>query len=126
MIKLLVVDDNKFLRFAITKLFKQYPNYQVYEAGDGESAIELAKDIQPDCISIDYEMPGLNGIETCRRLRELPQFASTLLVLVTGSDLPDTMAQAKESSIDHVVFKRNPDDLRIITDYIDARFKSAS
>src|SRR5690606_19277546 len=53
-------------------------------AANGQEGIEKAIKVKPDLIILDVMMPVLDGIETCRRLREMPKFKSTFIVFLTA------------------------------------------
>ena len=59
---------------------------EVVDAASGPDAIELFISERPDLIFLDVEMPGMDGLEVCRRIREIPQGASVPIMIVTGSD----------------------------------------
>ncbi len=81
--KILVVDDEPdILEFVSYNLKKE--GFRVLTAPDGHSAIKLAKDNDPDLIILDIMMPGLDGVEVCRQLRELPLFQNTLIIFLTA------------------------------------------
>ena len=65
----LIVEDELGIR-ELLHLFLKKIGYRVYEAEDGLSAIEIVNEKQPDVILLDIEMPGLNGFETCKRIRQ--------------------------------------------------------
>jgi len=58
--------------------------YVVAEAGDGEQAIELARDLRPDLVLLDLMLPGCSGLEVLRRLRAEPRTWGTPVVIVTA------------------------------------------
>jgi CheY-like chemotaxis protein len=62
----LVVDDHPLTRAALVGLLEQHDFPVVAEAGDGEEAIERARELQPDIVLLDLTMPGLGGLEACR------------------------------------------------------------
>ncbi len=77
--KILIVDDNPDLAEAAT-LFLQAHGHEVCTAQDGLSALLLAKDFQPDAAVVDIGLPGMDGYELARRLRELfPRLALAAL-----------------------------------------------
>ncbi|MFH1320859.1 MAG: response regulator transcription factor [Bacteroidota bacterium] len=82
-IKILIVDDEpdilEFLRYNLEK-----EGYTVFTANNGNEAIEAAKRDVPDLIVLDVMMPGLDGVEVCRQLREIPQFATTIIIFLTA------------------------------------------
>jgi DNA-binding NarL/FixJ family response regulator len=69
-IRVLVVDDHPIVRAGICKLLDKAPEIEVVgEAGSGEEALQLVKDLNPDVILLDVEMPGKSGIEVAQQLR---------------------------------------------------------
>ncbi len=81
--KILIVDDEKDVLEILEYNFKN-ENYNVRIASDGEEAIKIAKDFLPDLIILDVMMPKIDGIETCRLLREYPEFQNTIIVFLTA------------------------------------------
>jgi len=81
--RILVIDDEPDIREFVTyNLVKK--GYAVVSAADGISGYELAVKFEPDLILLDILMPGLNGYETCRKLRENPGFAKTQIVFLSA------------------------------------------
>ncbi|GAA4086198.1 response regulator [Nonomuraea soli] len=83
MIRLLVADDEPLLRTAFRMVFDAEPGMEVAgEAGDGEQAVRLARQLRPDVVLMDVRMGGLDGIEATRRIvRDSPR--SRVLILTT-------------------------------------------
>lgn len=80
---ILIVDDEPdILEFLDYNLQKE--GYQVVLAENGQEAIEKAKADYPDLILLDIMMPEMDGIETCRELRALPEFKNTLIAFLTA------------------------------------------
>jgi len=81
--KILIVDDEKdiieFLQYNFDK-----EGYQVYTARNGEKGRELAIKVKPDLIILDIMMPGMDGVELCKELREIPDFEDTLIIFLTA------------------------------------------
>jgi len=73
--RVLVVDDDPQMLSLMRRGFS-FAGYLVDLAGDGEQALEVARDHPPDLVVLDVMLPGLDGVEVCRRLRagdrELP------------------------------------------------------
>src|SRR5215469_8440148 len=83
--RILVVDDVEAnVRLLEAKLAAEY--YEVITASNALSAIELAASEQPDIILLDVVMPGLDGFETCRRIKEDHRTRHIPVVLVTALD----------------------------------------
>lgn len=67
--KLLIVDDSKVSRMIIRGFFaKMCPSWIFQEAGSGDAAITLAAEFQPDFVTMDVNMPGMNGFEAAEKL----------------------------------------------------------
>ncbi|RTL38930.1 MAG: response regulator transcription factor [Burkholderiales bacterium] len=67
--KILIVDDHADIRRLI-RMTLEFEDYDVREAADGDAALVLAQEFQPDLVLLDVMMPGAtNGLEVCRRLR---------------------------------------------------------
>jgi len=70
-IRLLLVDDNVSVRKGLRKMLSRSPKVEVVgEAENGIEALELMKDLDPDILLLDVEMPGIKGYEVARRLRD--------------------------------------------------------
>jgi DNA-binding NarL/FixJ family response regulator len=66
----MIVEDNLPIRHAIRELLTSYGDVEIVaEAGDGNEAVELACSCQPDVILMDLNMPTMNGISACRRIK---------------------------------------------------------
>jgi two-component system chemotaxis response regulator CheB len=71
LIRVLVVDDSAFMRTAITRMIESDADLRVSgTAQTGLEALEKAKHLQPDVVTLDVEMPGLNGLETLKRIMQ--------------------------------------------------------
>ena len=82
-IKILLVDDEPDI-LEILKYNFEKENYIVYTANNGLKGIEVAKKVNPDLIFLDVMMPNLDGIETCRLLRKIPEFQKTIILFLTA------------------------------------------
>ena len=81
---ILIVDDDPLIRKLITTTLEDVAGYRLREAGDGEEALDAAFEERPEIVFLDYDMPRLNGVETCRRLRRDPITAGATIVMLTG------------------------------------------
>jgi two-component system response regulator MprA len=84
-LKVLVVDDEENI-IELIRLGLRYEGFEVAVASDGEQALVQAQRLNPDLIILDILMPGIDGLEVCRRLRNNP----------TTSDIPILMLTAKD------------------------------
>jgi len=86
--KILVVEDEERIRQFLQRGLT-FEGYRVEAAADGQEALDLARDEPPDLVLLDIMLPGLDGVEVCRRLR-------------SGSEVPILMLTAKEAIEDRV------------------------
>jgi two-component system, OmpR family, alkaline phosphatase synthesis response regulator PhoP len=81
--KLLLVDDEQdILEFLTYNLRKE--GYHVTSATNGDEALAIARREQPDLVLLDVMMPGLDGIEVCRELRQMPGMSDVLIAFLTA------------------------------------------
>ncbi|HEY4310627.1 MAG TPA: ATP-binding protein [Pirellulales bacterium] len=82
--RVLVVDDNHDAALSLKLLLSKLWNHEVEVAHDGPTAIEKVRESKPDVVLLDIGLPGLDGYQTARRIRELPDGNAPLLVALTG------------------------------------------
>ncbi|MBT3225912.1 MAG: response regulator [Deltaproteobacteria bacterium] len=104
---LLVVDDRPDNLFVIEQLMGEYlPACKVLTALNAETALRLAVEQHPDGILSDIQMPGTNGIELCRRLKQNPETSSIPIVLMTAhKSEPKVRIAALEAGADDFIAK---------------------
>lgn len=101
--RILVVDDNPDVR-EITEIALRRAGYAVRCAADGQSGLEALEDFQPDLVLVDIMMPGMNGLEMCRRMRELPAHRDrSVIVLSARTDTKDRIAGLELGADDYLV-----------------------
>ena len=69
--KILIADDEKLVRSTLRSLLTEKPNWNVYEAADGQAAVDESKRLQPDVVVLDIVMPVMSGIEAAYEMRRL-------------------------------------------------------
>jgi two-component system cell cycle response regulator len=102
--RILVVDDIETNRRLLeARLSAEY--FEVVEAEDGEAALKAARDHAPDLILLDIMMPGMDGFETCRRLKADPTLRHIPVVMVTALDQRDDRIKGLEAGADEFLTK---------------------
>ena len=102
--KILIVDDEqKNIKLLKGILFSE--KYDFYETMSGENAIDLVHDIYPDLILLDVMMPGIDGFEVCRRLKQNKNTKSIPIILVTALNKKEHHQIAMESGADDFLSK---------------------
>ena len=86
-IRVLIADDHPVFRFGLRALLNAMPDTEVVgEVTNGDEVIELAATLRPDVILMDINMPGVNGIEATRRIREVDPGIHILIVTMLEDD----------------------------------------
>ncbi len=80
---LLVVDDDEVIRKILTQNLAE-EGYQIVEAKNGEAALVMYQQVQPDMVLLDGIMPVMDGFECCAKLQELPNGPQTPVLIITG------------------------------------------
>ncbi|MDF1678644.1 MAG: UvrY/SirA/GacA family response regulator transcription factor [Legionellaceae bacterium] len=95
MIKVLIVDDHELVRMGIRLLLDKAENIEVIaEAQDGDSALKAVKTHHPDVVLLDMKMPGMDGWEVTRRLKQIkPNIHIIVLTSVTTTPFPTRLLQ---------------------------------
>ena len=97
---ILIVDDDPLIRKLITTTLEDVAGYRLREAGDGLQALETALAERPEIVFLDYDMPRLDGVETCRRLRSDPVTARATIVMLTGMSDGPSQDRATAAGVD--------------------------
>jgi signal transduction histidine kinase len=99
---ILIVDDNP-TNIKVLFSFLKESGFKVLVAKDGESTLEKLKEITPDLILLDVMMPGIDGFETCRRIKESPQTQEIPVIFMTAlSDTVDKVKGLKIGAVDYI------------------------
>jgi len=92
-LSILVVDDTPADIGSLLATLSE-AGYRVRAAPDGDSALDQSRVTPPDLILLDTQMPGTNGFEFCRRLRQLPKLAATPVIFMTALAEPENRVSA--------------------------------
>jgi len=88
MIRLLIVDDHELVRVGLREILADYPAIEIVgEAGNGETALRLCRELWPDVVLLDICMPGLSGLETTVRLK-LARASLAIIILSVHETAP--------------------------------------
>ena len=108
---ILTVDDSASIRQMVTFTLKQ-AGFQVLEAEDGSKGLQKAQGNRIDLVITDLNMPNMNGLEMIAKLRGLPEFKFTpILMLTTESDDSKKMAGKQAGATGWIVKPFNPEQL---------------
>ncbi|MCI0464501.1 MAG: response regulator, partial [Gemmataceae bacterium] len=101
--RVLVVDDNCDAAESLAMLL-QVKGHEVHTAHDGLAALETARDFQPDIVLLDIGLPGMDGYEVARRLRQ-EQGRQAVLVALTGYGTDEDHRRSQEAGFDYHLVK---------------------
>lgn len=101
---LLMVNDHKSVRILVEEGVKNH-GIRVVHADSGEQALMLFERLDPDIVLLDIQMNGIDGIETCRRFRALPNGCWVPILIMTGSDDVQSIESAYRAGASDFMFK---------------------
>lgn len=101
--KILAVDDAEDNLFVLEELLGG--EFHVCTVKSGERCLDVAQEFQPDLILLDVMMPGIDGYETCRRLRTDPALRHTKIIMVSAKVMPDERLAGYEAGADDYIPK---------------------
>lgn len=101
-IRVLIVDDDHQVRHALKFILDQHMGIEVVgEASDAKQAVQVVMELQPDVVLVDSQMPGVDGIETTRRIKAMTPHVKVLFMTVHEKHIE----QALNAGADAYIFK---------------------
>jgi DNA-binding NarL/FixJ family response regulator len=105
--KILIVDDNNEYRRLLRRILEEQQDLMlVGEASDGEEGVRLAHQLKPDVILMDIDMPGTNGLQATRRIKE--SLAGATVLLLSAWDSEAYRQGAADCGADNYLLKTTP------------------
>jgi two-component system chemotaxis response regulator CheY len=106
MAKAMVIDDSRAIRMILTRSLNQL-GLDVCSAGDGKEALDILERQAPElaCFLVDWNMPEMSGIEFVERVRQMPDYDTAPLMMVTTETEVDQMVRALEAGANEYVMK---------------------
>jgi signal transduction histidine kinase len=101
--RILIVDDDDTIRQLLRRVLQK--EYRLAEATTGEQALEMLPSFLPDLVTLDVQMPGIDGCTTCRRVRSSPLGQRILVMMVSAESTREDQARAYEAGADDYVVK---------------------
>ena len=103
-LRILVVDDNVDTVTTLAMLVRE-SGHEVRTAFDGSTVLEAALDFRPDVVLLDIGLPGLNGFEVAKQIRQQPVLRNTILVAMTGYGQKSDRQNSQEAGFDYHLVK---------------------
>ncbi|MEA2219442.1 MAG: two-component system, chemotaxis family, chemotaxis protein CheY [Solirubrobacteraceae bacterium] len=101
----LIVDDDPFIRKLIVTTLEGVSEFELHEARDGEEAVRTASLQSPRLVFLDIDMPRLDGIEACRRMRAEPAMTDAKIVMLTATAEESARERARQAGADYFLTK---------------------
>ena len=114
-LKVLVVDDGRDVTHTFSILL-QRDGHKVRTAFDGPTAIEVSLDFRPHVVLLDIGLPGMNGFEVARRLRQVPELENVVIVALTGYGQESDRQRSLEAGFNYHLVK--PADIRKVREIL--------
>lgn len=102
--KIMIVDDNECIRSLYSRMLTNV-GFTTIEVECGEDALCIASNEAVDAVLMDIQMPGINGIETCRKLRQMEQYHVTPILFLTANDETEVLKEAFSAGGDDFILK---------------------
>ncbi len=102
--QILIIDDDSIIQTVLKKAL-QSQGYEVAIADDGETGLALAEKLRPALIVSDWVMPGLDGLEVCRRVKANPSLSTTFFILLTAQSAVEDRIQGLDTGADDFLAK---------------------
>jgi DNA-binding NarL/FixJ family response regulator len=110
-IRMIVVDDHALFRAGLISLLSEMEGLEILgEAGDGESAVQLARSKKPDLVLMDVNMPGIGGVEAVRQLRKTE--TCRILMLTISRNDEDLFGAIAAGADGYILKDAEPEELR--------------
>ena len=117
--KMLVIDDNMEFRIMVSDYFSEL-GFEVLEAENGKTGIEMAKRTEPDIIFLDVMMPDIGGIEVLRELGADEDTRKIPIFVITGTYFEDKMNQLFRQESNCIEFLSKTAELAVIQKKVEA------
>ena len=103
-VRFLIVDDSELVRQGLRAVLQANPDWEVCgEAANGVAGVELFNNLRPDVVVLDFQMPGINGLETARRMSAIS--TAIPIVMFTQHASAELELHAREAGIRSLVSK---------------------
>lgn len=110
--KILVVDDEGLIRWSLSESLKT-DGYEIITAKSGEEAVRIYTDESPDLILMDIKMPGIDGIEALKRIKQLDEFAQVIMI-TAFADVNTALQAMKAGAVDYIIKPFNIEEVKVI------------
>ena len=106
-LKILVVDDNAHMRKLVVTIMQAFGTTHIYEADNGERALVLLRETNPDVVVMDWMMEGMSGLDVVKQIRTAPNTPNPFVpvIMLTGYTTIDHVRQARDAGANEFLAK---------------------
>ena len=114
MLKTLIVEDSAFYRQLLKEaLHSRFPSMDIFEATDGEEALQKIKTLLPDLVFTDIKLPGESGLELTKKIKT--QYPNIFIIILTAYDIPEYREAAYQYNANYFLSKGSTSKEDILT-----------
>src|SRR3989338_2916471 len=117
---IMLVDDNPDLLYSVQKGLESLRDYEVITVESGRKCLQLLNKIRPDLILLDIMMPGMDGWDTCAKIKDNKKTENIPIVFLTAKTDPISKSMGRLASADYIT---KPFDMKILKRRIDSVIK---
>jgi two-component system, OmpR family, alkaline phosphatase synthesis response regulator PhoP len=104
-VKILIVEDEIIISELLQEVFSNIGDYEVYSAMDGEEALYMARENDPDVILLDIQLPKVNGHDVCRLVKADSSLSHARVLMISGGDQNSDRQKALDAGADDYMVK---------------------
>ncbi|MCK9352068.1 MAG: response regulator [Candidatus Paceibacterota bacterium] len=112
--KILIVEDEEALRRILVEFLRSETAWEVFEAGDGEEALELIRKVSPDLALLDIAMPKMDGLTLAKKMMEEELTEKTKIIFLTNSAELSSISSVSSPAVMGYLVKSNIDMREVI------------
>lgn len=112
--RILIVDDEDLIRWSLAESLKS-ETYEILTAKTGEEAIKIYIEDSPDLVLMDIKMPGIDGIEALKRIKQNDEYAQVIMV-TAFADVNTALQAMKAGAVDYIIKPFNIEEVKVIID----------
>jgi DNA-binding NarL/FixJ family response regulator len=114
MFKTLIVEDSTFFRQLLKEaLISRFPSMDIFEATDGEEALQKIEVLLPDLVFMDIKLPGESGLELTKKIKA--QYPNIIIIILTAYDIPEYREAAYQYNANYFLSKGSTSKEDILT-----------
>jgi DNA-binding response OmpR family regulator len=104
MLTVLIADDEAHV-VELVRVTLEDDRVRVVEAADGATALQLAEEFEPELVFLDVNLPDMNGLDVCRRIRHQPRLARSRVVMLTAAAQQDDVVRGMAAGASYYLTK---------------------